>query len=497
MSDRAALLAAICSHPDEDTPRLVFADWLDEHGEGKRAAYIRAQIEHHRITTADTATSALLDFIVRQYENGFDRINWSVVDAELGAQVAAQKAADKVRFKMTTKSEGVPRVKGVTYHCYDRGFYDTVYLDSTSAFLKHAKAIYRAAPITSVTFNELTGEQAAEFVACGYLARTRKLCFNYGVEAEAVRVLGTHKDALGVRKLDFSMDEAPGSAIDALAAGKYWSGLESLEAIDLGEDYDNDDDGVSPGHISDLFKRPQFRNLRELIAWSSGADDDTAKVIAANMPELRLLDLAITSITERGANAIAASKKLRNLRLLDLSSCELEGADAGALINAPNLPNLTILRLDGNYLGGPNPKTLAKPGRGPGLRVLDLGSSHLSAAGVEALAKCPASRGVWHLTLENADISDSHLERFLRHANFEHLAYLELSMNDLTATGAKALAAWPGAAQLQWLDLSSNSIGESGAKALVASPHLKNLKHLQASGRGVALLKKHFKKVFR
>jgi uncharacterized protein (TIGR02996 family) len=55
MSDRTALLAAICAHPDEDTPRLVFADWCDEHGEGKRAAFIRARIEYHRLRAADTA----------------------------------------------------------------------------------------------------------------------------------------------------------------------------------------------------------------------------------------------------------------------------------------------------------------------------------------------------------------------------------------------------------------------------------------------------------
>ena len=29
MSDRDALLAAIRAQPDEDTPRLIFADWLE------------------------------------------------------------------------------------------------------------------------------------------------------------------------------------------------------------------------------------------------------------------------------------------------------------------------------------------------------------------------------------------------------------------------------------------------------------------------------------
>lgn len=41
MSDREALLATIRARPEEDTPRLVFADWLDEHGESERAALIR------------------------------------------------------------------------------------------------------------------------------------------------------------------------------------------------------------------------------------------------------------------------------------------------------------------------------------------------------------------------------------------------------------------------------------------------------------------------
>src|SRR5688500_9073233 len=45
MSDRDALLRAICEQPDEDTPRLVFADYLGEHDEAARAAFIRGQVE--------------------------------------------------------------------------------------------------------------------------------------------------------------------------------------------------------------------------------------------------------------------------------------------------------------------------------------------------------------------------------------------------------------------------------------------------------------------
>jgi uncharacterized protein (TIGR02996 family) len=44
MSDESALLAAIRAAPADDAPRLVYADWLDEHGQPERAEFIRVQI---------------------------------------------------------------------------------------------------------------------------------------------------------------------------------------------------------------------------------------------------------------------------------------------------------------------------------------------------------------------------------------------------------------------------------------------------------------------
>jgi uncharacterized protein (TIGR02996 family) len=56
MSDEDALLAAITANPDEDTPRLAYADWLDESADTLpdpelarvRAEFIRAQVERLR-----------------------------------------------------------------------------------------------------------------------------------------------------------------------------------------------------------------------------------------------------------------------------------------------------------------------------------------------------------------------------------------------------------------------------------------------------------------
>lgn len=45
MSTKSALLAAIITNPEEDTPRLEFADLLDEEGNPRRAALIRLGVE--------------------------------------------------------------------------------------------------------------------------------------------------------------------------------------------------------------------------------------------------------------------------------------------------------------------------------------------------------------------------------------------------------------------------------------------------------------------
>jgi uncharacterized protein (TIGR02996 family) len=45
MTNERALLAAIIANPDDDTVRLVYADFLEENGEAERAEFIRLQVE--------------------------------------------------------------------------------------------------------------------------------------------------------------------------------------------------------------------------------------------------------------------------------------------------------------------------------------------------------------------------------------------------------------------------------------------------------------------
>jgi len=59
MTDADALLRAILDAPEDDAPRLVYADWLDEQGDSGRAAFIRVQVQLARTPADDPAYARL------------------------------------------------------------------------------------------------------------------------------------------------------------------------------------------------------------------------------------------------------------------------------------------------------------------------------------------------------------------------------------------------------------------------------------------------------
>ncbi|MBN9117731.1 MAG: TIGR02996 domain-containing protein [Planctomycetes bacterium] len=71
MNEREALLRAVCESPDDDTPRLVFADWLDEHDEPERAESIRLQCAVARLPVVSSARrhkENLITHLLRAHE---------------------------------------------------------------------------------------------------------------------------------------------------------------------------------------------------------------------------------------------------------------------------------------------------------------------------------------------------------------------------------------------------------------------------------------------
>lgn len=59
VATRAAFMADIRAAPDDDSPRLIYADWLHDHGDPERAEFIRVQCELARLPADDPRRDAL------------------------------------------------------------------------------------------------------------------------------------------------------------------------------------------------------------------------------------------------------------------------------------------------------------------------------------------------------------------------------------------------------------------------------------------------------
>src|SRR5919197_4498856 len=58
--EEAAFLDRVCADPDDDAPRLIFADWLDERAD-PRGEFIRVQVALARMPADDPRAADLQD----------------------------------------------------------------------------------------------------------------------------------------------------------------------------------------------------------------------------------------------------------------------------------------------------------------------------------------------------------------------------------------------------------------------------------------------------
>lgn len=123
------LLHAIASDPDDDTPRLVYSDWLDDHGHPERAEFIRAQIELAN-DTADSPRRREVAYRARQLLDAHEAEWTAVLDG----------AADEWVFR--------------------RGFIESIQLEVGDASLLPRTQLFELLPLRKLTLRELDGVES-------------------------------------------------------------------------------------------------------------------------------------------------------------------------------------------------------------------------------------------------------------------------------------------------------------------------------------------------
>jgi uncharacterized protein (TIGR02996 family) len=144
-----AFLQAIRATPDDDTPRLVYADWLEEHGE-PRGEFIRVQCEIPRLPAAHPRSIQL-----QSNERRLLRAHRAHWVEPLRPFVGFWQAQWVLEFR--------------------RGFVERIDIDA-EVFLRHGEELFRHAPLRQVSFSSARGRLPA-LTTCRYLAEIEELSF--------------------------------------------------------------------------------------------------------------------------------------------------------------------------------------------------------------------------------------------------------------------------------------------------------------------------------
>jgi uncharacterized protein (TIGR02996 family) len=157
MTERDALLRAILCEPTDDTVRLVYADWLDENGEPERAEFVRVQVELAKLDCSEPDCERYAD----QKGCGCDecsrwRKNWSVKARQRELWAALSGTWERHQRLDPLAAIGLfgENFHGVTpVGVVSRGFVSSLTCDQ-SLFLAHARDIFAAHPVLTVTLSD-------------------------------------------------------------------------------------------------------------------------------------------------------------------------------------------------------------------------------------------------------------------------------------------------------------------------------------------------------
>lgn len=230
MTDEDALLAAIAAHPEEDTPRLMFADWLDENGRPLRAEFIRLQCatqEPGRLPPDEHKKAVRrLDELVRDHQR-------ELIPGPLGGELTALD----ITFDRGFLSE--VRVTARQFVLNPHPFPLLVPLPKICVRNLNHGAFNRfvarpeLAAVSAIAVNSPPERAAPALAACPYLARLETLDWRhhgvgFGVGDAGLEALAFSNVLPRLADLDVPSNEIGDFGVERLIASPLWRRLKRL-----------------------------------------------------------------------------------------------------------------------------------------------------------------------------------------------------------------------------------------------------------------------------
>jgi uncharacterized protein (TIGR02996 family) len=469
MSTEEAFLQDILAHPEDDTPRLIFADWLADHGDPERGELIRLQCER----AAGEVESGLPGYWL---ENRQPRAGPSWFGFLHGIRVALRGRPRKRIPKQQAQCDvqllqahTARWLRGLSIPLqFSRGFPEIVEI-STHDYLRNADLLEQISPVQSVRLTSFNPPGA-----------DGEGIYDDEAEQELTTRLANHP-ALA-RWLELELVGCPGSDnFEALLGSPHLTRLRRLVATDnevgpgvgLVADerfshlrwldlYNSDSASGRPGNrgLIPIVTSPHLANLEYFNYGFNEATDKGVEVLASSptMIHLRSLGLAGNGLSGEAVRALARSTTLTSLQHLDLSHSLMRNpigdSDLAVLLKSPLFARLSYLNLCGSAISDTGVRRLSRCPAAAGLRVLVLGGSYriddtwrnyrisLTAESVRALARSRFLGRLRRLELPLVPVDDKAAELLARSPGLEGLRELVVEANPiLTEAGQAALQA--------------------------------------------------------
>ncbi len=408
MSDRAALLAAVAARPDDDLPKLVFADWLDEHGDPDRAEFVRLSVAYYREAVAhppatDPAKARRMEELFAAHYRTwlkpiYDAVGQPVPDVrkDVGSQGG---------IALTTIDR--PLVSCVLH----AGFVGMLTL-SVGSLPSNADlpAAFAAEPINTLSLMLSADVAAWERLNGPHLRQVYSLTANLARvdypspdDPDAVphpladAVFGSeHLTGLRSLMIGGRSGERAGGYADAFFAALRRSPVRrQLTSLSL----------LSVPHLGRFLARPDgFENVRKLVAkpgsTPAAADELFARDIDDGFRE-RLTRLVIDTSPVYRLGWLTAGRPWEHLDTLFLTGNGVGDVGATQLAGADTLPALRELRVQNVQIGDAGAIALARAPWVANLKALYLDHNPIGDDGLIELALA-LDRGLGYLSVQNA-----------------------------------------------------------------------------------------------